>query len=48
MTFACFALPTVGINVDTGAQVRLTSTAEAQNGFRDVCRIVRGKVNIFT
>ena len=29
MTFACFALHTVGINVDTRAQVRLTSTAQA-------------------
>ncbi len=28
MTFACFALHTVGINVDTRAQVRLTSTVE--------------------
>lgn len=27
MTHACFTLPTVGINVDTRAQVRLTSTA---------------------
>ena len=27
MTLACFALHTVGINVDTRAQVRQTSTA---------------------
>jgi hypothetical protein len=30
MTLDCFALHTVGINVDTRAQVRLTSTAQAR------------------
>lgn len=43
MTHDCFALHTVGINVDTRAQVRQTSTAQAHEyGIHDVLqRIVR-------